>query len=487
MSRPDLARCARRAGVASMRSSLVVVALALLGVGAAAAEDAPRYRYVAPIVVAQPAPFVQLALPPAAYARVEQRDLRDLRIVDARGERVPFAVLPARASVHTSEQVREATLYPLPARPSAGGTWPSPVDVVVDGDRIRVHRHGGAAAAGASAARESAGWLIDSGEARPGEPAPRSLRLRWSAPGEFSVGYRIETSDDLRQWRDAGTGQVMALQSTSGTLTQPIVGLAAAPGRFVRLVWAERTAAPALTGATAVIASRQDVALETTRELTFAPSAEPAGKHDPDPPPRGAVHFDLGGALPLVDLDLRFAAGTHVAPVRLQGRTRVDEPWRELGAGVFFRLERGSDVATAPAMALPVTARYVRVVPDERAAALDPARVRLAVHVDLATFVFAAQGEAPFRLLAGSRDAPLSALPLALVVPQLESERARFGRATLGEFEVDRAAEQAAKSRAERERLRPWLLWAVLLVGVAALGALVWRLARSAAPAPPPG
>ena len=47
-------------------------------------------------------------------------------------------------------------------------------------------------------------------------------------------------------------------------------------------------------------------------------------------------------------------AGTHVAPVRVQGRTRAEEPWRELGAGVFYRLERGGDVALSPAIALPV-------------------------------------------------------------------------------------------------------------------------------------
>ena len=56
---------------------------------------------------------------------------------------MPFAVLPPLATVQPSEQVREAMLYPLPARPAAGGVWPSPVDVVVEGDRISVRRRGG--------------------------------------------------------------------------------------------------------------------------------------------------------------------------------------------------------------------------------------------------------------------------------------------------------------------------------------------------------
>ncbi|MGZ8261133.1 MAG: DUF3999 family protein, partial [Caldimonas sp.] len=124
MPRPERLHAARHA----------LVVLALLGVAVARAEPAP-YRYQAPIAIDAAAPFVQVALPVAAYGRVEQDDLRDLRIVDSRGERVPFAFLPPLATVQLNEQVREATLYPLPARPAAGGVWASPVDVVVEGDR----------------------------------------------------------------------------------------------------------------------------------------------------------------------------------------------------------------------------------------------------------------------------------------------------------------------------------------------------------------
>ncbi|MEO5845839.1 MAG: DUF3999 family protein [Caldimonas sp.] len=472
MLRPERLRVARR----------VLPFAALLGAVIAHAEPAP-YRFQAPIAIEAAAPFVQIALPAAAYGRVEQDDLRDLRIVDARGERVPFAVLPPLATVQLNERVREANLYPLPARPAADGAWPSPVDVVVEGDRISVRRRGGGEPAAAAAPRESGGWLIDSGETRRGDPLPKSLRLRWSGPAEFTVAYRIETSDDLRQWRAGGSGQVMALQSPAGTLAQPVVGLADSPGRFVRLVWADPAAAPTLTGASVLVAERQRVAVDSTRELTFAPGPEPGGAAPAGAASRRALHFDLGGVLPLLDVDLRFDAGTHVAPVRVQGRVRADQPWRDVAGGVFYRLERGGDVGNSPAIALPVVARYLRLVPDERTASLEGSAVRLVVNASLASLVFAAQGQPPFRLLAGSRDAPAGALPVSAVVPQLDSERPRFGRATLGAFAVDEVAARAVEQASQQARLRPWLLWTVLIVGVAGLGAMVWRLAR---PAPPP-
>ncbi len=82
------------------------------------------YRFQAPITIDKAAAFVQLPLPASAYGRSLGPDLQDLRIVDARGERVPFAVLAPRvAATQSIEQQRDALLYPLPARPATGGVW----------------------------------------------------------------------------------------------------------------------------------------------------------------------------------------------------------------------------------------------------------------------------------------------------------------------------------------------------------------------------
>ena len=74
-------------------------AIALCGVAIAVAQpalaDEPAYRFQAPITVEKSAAFVQLPLPASAYARSLSSGLNDLRVVDARGERVPFAVLEA--------------------------------------------------------------------------------------------------------------------------------------------------------------------------------------------------------------------------------------------------------------------------------------------------------------------------------------------------------------------------------------------------------
>ena len=459
-----------------MRSAFFVGAVLLAA--AASAADEPAFRYAAPITVSSPGAFVQLPLPAAAYGRSASANLADLRIVDARGERVPFAVLaPRQPEPQPTEQQRDATLYPLPAKPATDGTWAAPIEVTVEGDRISVKR----LAAGATTApvAASGGWLFDLGERQRDEPAPQSLRIAWSGPAEFTAAFRFDTGDDLRNWRSGGSGQLMALASPTGPLTQPTVVLGANPGRFVRLVWTDAASAPQVSAAKVIAAQHGSKVLDAPVFIVASPSAEPAGKAAADAASPRGLHFDLGGSLPITQLDLRWTSGTLVAPVRLQARDDANGPWRELGAAVFYRLERGAEVASSPPFAVTTHARYVRVLPDPRAAALDATQTQLVVQAPLASLVFAAQGQPPYTLQAGAKVTAPSALLVATLVPSLDKERERFGSATLGQWSQESSVARAEQAQQQRAALRPWLLWSVLLAGVAVLGFMVWRLAKS--------
>ena len=464
------------------RAASAALLCCALGLATSARAEEAAYRYQAPINIDKAAPFVQLPLPASAYGRSLGLSLADLRIVDARGERVPFAVLAPRAAEALSvEQQRDAVLYPLPAKPAANGVWASPVEVTVQGERISVKRLG--ASTGGAAPATSGGWLFDLGERKTTDPVPQALRVQWSGPAEFSAAFRFETSDELRTWRAGGGGQLLALASTNGPLTQPSVLLPADAGRFVRLVWADAAAAPTVTGAKVVISTQSSVTLDPPTALVLSSSPPPAAKSTPDVAAQRALHFDLGGVLPVTQLDLRLGPGTRVAPARLQGRNHADEAWRELGGAVFYRLERGAELSTSPPLTLRSVVRYVRVLPDARAAALDPTTTQLVVQAALSSLVFASQGTPPYALWAGAEAAAPSALPLTTLVPLMDDERPRLGQATLGAWSEVAAVARAAAQQQQRAALRPWLLWAALLAGVAGLAYMVWRLARPAPPA----
>ena len=142
----------------------------------------------------------QLPLPPSAYAqRPAARPARPARRRRARRARAVRRARAARDEQQTTEQLRDAALYPLPPRPAADGSWPSPVEVVVEGDRISVAGAGRPSRGGRDAAARSGGWLIDLGERDASDPLPQWLRLALVRPGRVQRrATGIETSDDLR-------------------------------------------------------------------------------------------------------------------------------------------------------------------------------------------------------------------------------------------------------------------------------------------------
>ena len=446
------------------------------------------FSHRAPVQIEQPASFVRLPLAPEVYAKSVRPGLADLRLVDAKGERVPFALLaPRDDELKTQDSWHDATLYRLPPRPTgSSATWAAPVELSVDRGRITVRQRGAAVPP-----EHSPGWLVDLGERAKDLAAPRTLRLQWSGPAEFSIGYSLEHSADLKGWRPGGGGQLVALAAAAATaataasaptgaptgapLAQPDVTLPADVARFVRLVWAGGTAPPQLTAAQAATPSTRSVALDPPQELKVATSSEPAGAPAGEAAKR-ALHFDLGAVLPLVRIELQLPPAMRVLPVRVQARERADARWEHAAATVFYRI----DGAAPPPLALQRHARYLRLLIDERVTLPAADAVQLVAQVQLASLVFAVQGEPPLALLAGSTEAGPGALPLATLVPETEKERARFGRASLGAWSEQREAVERVQRQERVAMLKPWLLWTLLIGGVGALALVVWKLARGA-------
>ncbi len=473
----------KRAEARRLRVLLLVCAMAALVLGACSAEP-PGPAQAAPVNVLQPAAFVQLPLPVAAYALSQQPALGDLRLVDVRGERVPHAWLPD-IPAPAEDRERPVTLYPLPPRSAAGAELGSPLEVQVQAGRVTVRPIGSASRSAAG----SPGWLLDLGE-RPAAgsadavSAPRALRLHWAGSAPFSVTCELDTSDDLRRWRPLGGGPLMSLAGAAGPLEQRELLLPADTARFVRLVWRDPAGAPLLSAAAALHPVPAGPARPAPTELRLPALPSPPGSAAPtDSPAVGALHFDLGAVLPVVSIQLALPPGTRVAPVRLQGRRGTDGPWSELGSAVFYRLQREGAVSESPPLAVSAPLRQLRVLPDARAAALDAQATTLRVQAQLVTLVFAMQGTPPYRVQTGAPPGGLppsdaGALPIHTLVPDLAAERARLGRAELGAFAEQPDALRAQQAAARQAALRPWLLWSVLLAGVGALGFMVWRLLR---------
>lgn len=464
------------------REVSVLLSIALLGASASQAEDAaPAPRFRAPLAIDRAAPFVEATVPVGAYARAASPSLADLRVLDADGTPVPYAWLAPQAGVPPRVEERaDLRLFPLPAAAAASG----PVELELHAGELVVHARG--AGATTANAGTSPGWLVDLGERPANQRAPEALALAWSGPTEFSAGYTLATSDDLHAWRPAAGGQLLALAGPQGALAQDRVPLPADAGRYVRLMWIDGAARPAITGVQSVrgIESRARpgdlVTLEPAARSTPALGTEPA-----------RLEADLGGTLPVAAVTLRIAGGTRVLPVRLAGRAASDAAWQPLGTAVFHRVERAEGGASAPTIVESPAFELERETPlrqlqatlDPRLSGLAFAGVSLEVMARPAHLVFAAQGRPPYVLAVGAAGATPAALPVESLVPGWPGERARLGAAHVQDsWQEDAGAARAADAAKRSATWRTAALWAVLVGGVALLAMLAWRLVRESKP-----
>jgi Protein of unknown function (DUF3999) len=400
-----------------------------------AVTSASAVPHRAPVQVTQPAPFLTLDATPEAWRHSLGSDLHDWQLLDAQGRRVPFALMPENSGATPPE--RELKLFALPPAPLPASEPPN---------------------------KGPAGWLLDLGEPGSWPAEPQQLQLRWPADaGAFQAGYRLETSADLQAWRLLGTGQLLGVRTTYGApLNQPLVALPARPHRYLRLVWDDSARAVQPNGAT-LLAQPTGV---TPQQLTRT-AAIPAPDAD------GGWVVPLGGPQPLLSLTLSGSQGTWVLPVQVQTRSGPQAAWQTVARSVFYRVDRGDTPADlAPALPLALSASELRLLPP-RGSALPPAdSLQLGWTVRAARLVWAAQGEPPFSLQVGQTTPETGPRPLADVVPDWPREQSRLGHANLGAFTAQDVVVEASLPP------RRLLLWAVLGLGVAALGVVTWRLWR---------
>lgn len=412
-----------------MKRRLLELLLALM---AASASAAP---YRAPVQITQPAPFLTLDATAEAWQHSLASDLRDWQLLDAQGRRVPFALLPENSFVVPPE--RELKLFALP---------PAPVP------------------ASAPQNTSPAGWVLDLGEPGRWPAEPQQLRLRWPADAApFQAGYRLETSADLQAWHLLGTGQLLGVRTTDGApLNQPLVALPGRPQRYLRLLWDDSTRAVQPEGATLLAQPTGSAPQQITRTATL-----PAVGGD------GGWVLPLGGPQPLTSLALLGSQGTWVLPMQVQTRSGPQAAWQTVARSVFYRVERGEAPADlAPALPLAISASELRLLPPRGTALPPTSSLQLSWTVRTARLVWAAQGEPPFSLQVGQAAPEAGPRPLADVVPDWSREQSRLGHTKLGAFTAHAVAAEPALPP------RRLLLWAVLGLGVAALGAVTWRLWR---------
>ncbi|MDR2128770.1 MAG: DUF3999 domain-containing protein [Burkholderiaceae bacterium] len=483
-----------------------------------AAADAPEdYARQALLQTEGDATWYRLDLPMSVYWGAAHADLRDLRVFNAAGEALPYALTAVQGQHTETRREARTRFFPLyGARGGDGGNTYNTDDMAMrvrrdaSGLLVEVLSDPAAQKTGAGAL-PLRGWLLDASAAL--DFSPERLRLDWENGAEGFQQLRIEASDDLQHWRAWGTGQIARLQFDGERIERNEVRL---PGggdkaRYLRLTWLTPETAPTLTAATLTSVQATDQAALLWSEAMPGQRADSADKNASNP---NAVDFvwQLPTRLPLQRVHVAITEPNTLAPVIVSGawqsaqtttpratindvriglkHHRPNHPprdiWQPLARALLYRLPApggGQDVQEE--IDLPGTAvNQLRLQIDSRGGGLgQPTPPQLRVAISGHQLIFLARGAPPYRLAFGREQAQSAALPLATLAPAYDAshpEKVKFGTARLADAAASAQSvlTTTTAAAATAARNKTYILWAALLAGVGLLIGMALSLLR---------
>jgi hypothetical protein len=464
-------------------STFAIVFAATVSVAFAADAAQPEttgdYAYRWPLNAEGQNAAWQFELTPEVYAALIDPGLGDFDVVNADGQSVPVARLTVDPTALPGVAQVALPVFALPRTDGDGGHDDLSLRLERDMDgRLRMLQ----ANVTSGAAQTQIDYVMDADISRdPKRPSSVDrLDLNWPEGGDVNARFAVEGSEDLQQWQTlVDAAAVVSLRRGGALLQRRDIALPTTSLRYLRLRQLDGDPVPGLQ----VTARRTRAGVSSPQWKRLRADFVESGR---DEVGKDFVYrYRLPAKLPVgrIDVTLGTDNGTAEVIVDAQNGAPGSEIWTPIGRTLLFRLQQNGVridnedyVLTSPLAAREWRLRSpVELVPS-------PA-VEVAYLPD--RFVFLAQGRGPYALVAGSRNARRTSLPVEQALAPL---RARLGKdwtppaATLG----PRAAAAGTAAYAEQAKptdWRSWLLWAFLIVGAAIVGGFALSLLRQQKPA----
>jgi hypothetical protein len=436
-----------------------------------------------PLTVSGENGVVQLRLPLLVYQQSASAELDDLRVFNAAGQALPFALLP----VGQSERVRwrESTARSFPiygAQAARAAQTELDIRIAADGTLISMQSKGSTAPAQALSV-----LILDLGAPAAAEVLD-SVQLLRSEPQTYRAELAIDRSEDLKLWDRVAQSRVDWLQGSQAEppLVNDRIAIGTRGSRYLRIQWLEGTP---VAFERILVRWRSIESIEAAPlELKLRPTR---GKIDGDlmfatPPSIAATRVGL--ELPTANTVLPASLGYYLR------RNSPNETFMPVAQGTFYRLTRDGQERTSSHIQIAPWSATQWVLRPNEATDLEPTLVLRWYPQNL---VFTARGDAASRnfvLAVGAAQVVSDRwvehrTTLERVAPGFSAaEVAALEEAVAGEWQT--VGTPPAATATPRAQGKPWLesrslvLWAALIYGTLVLAAMTWRLHQQMNPPP---
>lgn len=476
--------------------TLIVVCAGVFTSAANSADDVRPQDFAWRTTLTLPAgaSVARVDVPVEALLRLQTAAANDVRVFNAAGAVVPFALLRHAEWQHHTPVAQTPTYkaYALYAA-EAGKTQASTPDRAAVQVQVNTASGPGNAwvrwdsAAGAAAVTGAQALPSALFDTRADTATWSAVQVQGELPRNALVHMTVETSADLKDWTTVPVkGPVFRFEGAdapSNTVLefhQPIT----LKGRYLQLSW-ESTAGVTVNALTGQVTSTRTHPAPLRADL--GPGVLQAN----------GLQWRLGFATPIAALHLQATQNNSLIPVRIQSRTDASQPWRTLTSSVVYRIDAqgaaGRNAATALGGA---TLRQLRVEPSS-AAQLTEGALLATVEFAPVQIAFLASGPGPYTLAAGRARTEPAAVEASLLgavlggtpgagsadgaADRAAEKWAALPAASIGNVQVvalDSAGSGAGDDWRARLTSRSALLWAVLVLGVLVLGGVAYSLLK---------
>lgn len=444
-----------------MRAFAFAVLAGLVGSAFAIEPRRDDFAYQAPIELSEPGSIYRAPLTAHVYQGVTRGDLGDLRVYNAADEAVAHGL--TRPSIEPGKRLIELPIFVVPF--TARGK-PDDVSLFV------ATGHGGSIVAlktGTSIKGERSAYVVDASQS---EDPLTALEVSWdeAIPDDQFIGALIvESSDDLKTWRQIGQGTVASLRRDNHMLERKRVEVSAQRVKYLRLTWADLNSSVPITAVKAELRPKADLARDWLRLSTTADKGS------------GEYRFDLDGRMPVDRVRIPLAMNS-VARVDVLSRTKSGDPWIARGRKTIFAIQSGEREIRENEIPLSGGAgdRQWLMRLDGGGNGLGLSAPTLELGWIPHELVFVARGPTPYTIAYGNvrvawnGDQGVDELVRRSQVAG--PERIEIQRAMLGEPNTLRG--QRARGDVWYAEWRKWALWSVLVLGVGLLAVTAVRVSR---------
>jgi hypothetical protein len=411
-------------------------------------------------------PVYQVVLPEEIYRISRRDDLGDLRVFNAQGEVVPYALMRPTPTNETPQ------LVSLPVFPVHGGNPESngslSVKVIRDQNGTIVNINDESPEPNR---QPVTAYLIDASQIT----APLTkFHVRWGKTESFVAKISLSRSDDLNRWSTVVDATALAdLDHGGERLTRNVVEFGPVKSRYFRLGW------PSEAQSVSIVTI--DAELAPARQEPAAAWLRLEGQRVMGDEGRELLTFDTGGRFPVDRVNIELPEHNNLLRAAVWSRADDKTPWRQRYTGLFYRVHPGEPSVEFRNETVSVTRsmdRYWRVdIESNDGLGSRPPKLELGWIGDRATFL--ARGSGPYMLAIGGHDVAGAEQPVEQLLRTLDQKNNTIHPMAVAVGErVVLGGEDRLEPGPYPVPWRKLVLWSVLVGGVLLLAGMAVGLMR---------